>query len=149
MKRTNLPTEQKNKTKLIKELPKNLTKKRQIIVIQAIENLGKPYKWGGQSPGQGFDCSGLVVYTHGKAGIWVPRTSKDQYRNGRPLSKPALEPGDLVFFNIPEKKTGLHVGIFIGKGQFIHAPGSDRQVSLASLNNFYFNQNFKGVRSYL
>jgi len=139
---------QKNQALLIEELTQNLTKKRQIIIQHAIENLGQPYKWGGKSPGQGFDCSGLVFYTHDKAGLWVPRTTKDQLKMGRPLSRQALVPGDLVFFDIPGKKTGLHVGIFVGKEQFIHAPGHGRRVRLASLNNSYFNQNFKGARSY-
>ncbi len=149
MPKATVPPSSKEKTQLIRQLPQNLTKKRQTIVNHAIENIGKPYAWGGKSPGLGFDCSGLVLYTHDKANLRVPRTSREQFKKGRPISKPALQPGDLVFFNIREKKTGLHVGIFIGNGQFIHAPGRGRQVRLASLSNVYFNQNFKGARSYL
>lgn len=128
---------------------KSLTGKRQTIVFHAIENLDQPYRWGGKSPGRGFDCSGLVVYTYEKAGLRVPRTTKEQFKNGHPVSRQALVPGDLVFFNIPGKKTGLHVGIFVGKEQFIHAPGRGRRVRIASLGNSYFKQNFKGARSYL
>jgi cell wall-associated NlpC family hydrolase len=140
---------QLTQSQLIHALPPNLSKKRQTIVHAAIENIGRPYTWGGQSPGSGFDCSGLVFFTHEKAGLRVPRTTKDQFQKGRPISKQALVPGDLVFFDIPEKKAGLHVGIFIGKRQFIHAPGRGRQVRIANLNNSYFTQNFKGARSYL
>lgn len=139
----------KEKTQLIQQLPQTLTKTRQIIVIHAIENIGEPYAWGGKSPDLGFDCSGLVFYTHGKADLCVPRTAKEQFKKGRPISKPALEPGDLVFFTIPKKKTGIHVGIFIGNDQFVHAPGRGRQVRLARLSNAYFKQHFKGARSYL
>ena len=87
----------------IQQFPQNLTKKRQTIVNHAIENLGKPYSWGGKSPDLGFDCSGLVLYAYGKANLWVPRTSRDQFKKGHPISKSALQPGDLVFFT-PEKK---------------------------------------------
>lgn len=140
--------EQKVTTQQIEGQLQNLTKKRKTIVLHAIENLDQPYIWGGKSPGQGFDCSGLVVYTHEQAGLWVPRTTKEQFKNGRPVSRQVLVPGDLVFFNIPGKKTSLHVGIFVGREQFIHAPGHGRRVRIASLNNTYFNRNFKGARSY-
>lgn len=141
--------EQKNQSQLIDDLPRNLTKDRRTVVLHAIYNLGQPYRWGGKSPEAGFDCSGLVFYTHGKAGLVVPRTAKDQFKKGRPLSKPSIQPGDLVFFKIAGKKTDLHVGIYIGTGQFIHAPGSGRKISLSPLNNAYFSQHFKGARSYL
>lgn len=129
--------------------PGKLTGKRQTIVDQAIENLGKPYKWGGHSPNLGFDCSGLVFHTHDKAGIQVPRTAKNQFKNGNSIPRQELTPGDLVFFTTPEKKTGLHVGIFIGNSQFIHAPGKGRRVRLANLENPYFKRYFKGAKSYL
>jgi cell wall-associated NlpC family hydrolase len=148
-----IPPEQKNQTQdqhqPIENIPQNLTDKRQVIVGQAIGNLGQPYKWGGRSPGTGFDCSGLVFHTHGKAGIWVPRTTKALFKKGRSITKQGLKPGDLVFFNTPGKKTDLHVGIFIGKSQFIHAPGQGRRVRYASLENPYFKQHFSGARSFL
>ena len=145
---TPVTPEQKNQSQLIDELPRNLTKKRKTVVLHAINNLGQPYTWGGHAPDTGFDCSGLVFYTHGKAGLIVPRTTKDQFKKGRPISKPAIQPGDLVFFKIPGKKADLHVGIYIGTEQFIHAPGSGRKICLSHLNNSYFSQHFQGARSY-
>ena len=141
--------EQKNQSQLITSLPQDLTKNRRTVVRHAIYNLGQPYRWGGQAPDTGFDCSGLVFYTHGKAGLRTPRTAKNQLKKGRPVSKSTIQPGDLVFFKIPGKKAGLHVGVYIGNGQFIHAPGSGRKISLARLNNIYFSRHFKGARSYL
>jgi len=144
---SHIPPQQE--TQIQPDLSQKLTDKRQTIVDQAIENLDKPYKWGGHSPDTGFDCSGLVVHTYSKAGIRVPRTAKNQFKEGRSVPKQGLTPGDLVFFNTPEKKTGLHVGIFIGNSQFIHAPGRGRRVRVASLENPYFKQHFKGAKSYL
>ena len=63
---------------------------RKIIVQHAIKSLGLPYKWGGESPQTGFDCSGLIVYTHQKADIIIPRTAKAQFDNGTALSKKNL-----------------------------------------------------------
>jgi len=144
---SHIPPQQE--TQIQPDLPQKLTDKRQTIVDQAIGNLGKPYKWGGHSPDIGFDCSGLVVHTHSKAGIWVPRTAKNQFKKGRSVPKKGLTPGDLVFFTTPEKKTNLHVGIFIGNSQFIHAPGKGRKVRYANLENPYFKQHYKGAKSYL
>lgn len=143
-----IPPAPKTQAELIEDLPQDLTEIRQTIVSQAIENLGRPYQWGGQSPDPGFDCSGLVVYTHGRAGLWVPRTARDQFSRGRPISRLALQPGDLVFFNAPEKKTGFHVGIFLGRDQFIHAPGHGRRVCVSHLSDPYFRHRFRGARSY-
>ncbi|MBU0969621.1 MAG: C40 family peptidase [Proteobacteria bacterium] len=146
---SHIPPEAKDKEQLIETLPQNLSGKRKTIVRHAIYNLGRPYVWGGESPVPGFDCSGLVFYTHGKAGLRVPRTAREQFGKGDPIARKALVPGDLVFFTSSEKKSDLHVGIFIGNAQFIHAPGRGRPVSLASLMNRYFKKYFKGARSYL
>jgi cell wall-associated NlpC family hydrolase len=89
---------------------------------------GIPYVWGGASPRSGFDCSGLVQYVYGKLGISLPHYTVSQYRRGRPVSRARLRPGDLVFFH------GLgHVGIYAGRGKYIHAPSSGSTVRWASL----------------
>ena len=119
------------------------------MVIQlALENLGKPYQWGGQSPAQGFDCSGLVVYTHKNAGINVPRTTARQFDRGNHIDKSSLIPADLVFFKHPSKNKSLHVGIYIGDNLFVHAPGKNRQVIYSDLNNTYFKNNYIGARRF-
>lgn len=122
---------------------------RKIIVQNAIKSLGVPYKWGGQSPKTGFDCSGLIVYTHKKADIVIPRTAKAQFNNGNIVSKKNLRVADLVFFKNPKGKKVFHVGIYIGEGIFVHAPGKGRQVTYGYLNNPHFKKNYIGSRNYL
>lgn len=123
--------------------------KRQKIIQEAINNIGRPYRWGGESPFTGFDCSGLVIFTHKTAGISVPRTARNQYFNGRPILKNALKPADLVFFNNPRESKSYHVGIYIGNNRFIHAPGRGQTVKFAKLDNPYFQQHFIGAKSYI
>nr|WP_320193197.1 C40 family peptidase [uncultured Desulfobacter sp.] len=103
--------------------------------------MGTPYRWGGLSP-KGFDCSGLVVYAYKKIGIHVPRTAKSQFKNCTSINRRNIKPADLVFFSVPRRRGVVHVGIYIGKGQFVHAPGRGRKVRRASLNNIYFKQHF-------
>jgi cell wall-associated NlpC family hydrolase len=126
-----------------------LSPKTKIVVQQAIQNLGIPYKWGGQSPETGFDCSGLTTYTHKKAGIIIPRTTKAQFSKGRYIEKQNIQVGDLVFFNVPQKKKGWHVGIYIGKGLIIHSPGTGSKVTYGDLNHSYFKKYYIGAKRYL
>ncbi len=126
-----------------------LTDNRRIVVYHANKNIGTHYAWGGSSPSTGFDCSGLVVYTHGKAGIATPRTARALFSQGRSIPLSDLAPGDLVFFNSPDKKNRFHVGIYIGKNSFVHAPGRGRKVRQAALDTPYFRQYFLGARSFL
>ena len=122
---------------------------RKIIVQHAINSLGLPYKWGGQSPQTGFDCSGLIDYTHQKADIIIPRTAKAQFDNSTALSKKNLKAGDLIFFKNPKGNKVYHVAIFIGDGVFVHAPGKGRKVAYGYMNNSYFKKHYAGSRSYL
>ena len=109
------------------------------VVGVAMQFLGVPYVWGGSSP-RGFDCSGLVSYAFAQIGISVPHSSYEQYAMGIPVSMSQLQPGDLVFF------TGAsHVGIYIGGGQFIHAPHTGDVVKISSLSGYY-SSNFVGGR---
>jgi len=91
---------------------------------------GTPYRWGGESPGAGFDCSGLVRYVFGKLGRNLPHNAASQYLYGRRVARGALRAGDLVFFS------GLgHVGIYAGGGKFIHAPRSGTTVRWSRLSS--------------
>ncbi len=139
---------QTTKPKIVSNESQNLNP-RNIIVQHAIQNLGRPYKWGGSSPKKGFDCSGLIVYTHQKANIQIPRTAKAQFLSGKLLAKKDLKPADLVFFKNPYSEKTYHVGIYIGENTFVHAPGKGRQVTYGYLSNPYFKKHYIGSKTYL
>ena len=101
------------------------------VVGIAMNYLGVPYVWGGASP-SGFDCSGFTMYVYAQVGISLPHNAAMQYGMGSPVGREFLQPGDLVFFN------GLgHVGLYIGGGQFIHAPHTGDVVKISSLTGWY------------
>jgi|SRR5579859_1642787 len=106
------------------------TDNRTRIVDRAKAMLGQPYRWGGAAPG-GFDCSGLVVYATGGAGIRLPRTAQEQMHAGVPIARRALRAGDLVFMHLARKD--LHVGIAIDGERFVHAPSAGGHVRIDSL----------------
>ncbi len=110
-------------------------------VAVAQRYLGTPYRWGGSSPRTGFDCSGFVMYVYGKLGVSLPHNAAAQYRHGTPVSRQALRPGDLVFFN------GLgHMGIYVGGGRFIHSPHSGDVVKISSLRDSWYARTWVGAR---
>jgi cell wall-associated NlpC family hydrolase len=109
------------------------------VVGIAMRYLGVPYVWGGASP-SGFDCSGLVMYVFAQIGVSLPHSSYALYGMGTPVSMSQLQPGDLVFF------AGVsHMGIYIGGGQFIHAPHTGDVVKISSLSGYY-SSSFVGGR---
>jgi len=98
------------------------------VVGIALQYLGVPYVWGGSSPSTGFDCSGFTSYVFAQVGVSLPHHAASQYGYGTPVPYDQLAPGDLVFFS------GLgHVGIYIGGGQFVHAPHTGDVVRISSL----------------
>ncbi len=105
--------------------------------------LGTPYRYGGAGP-DGFDCSGLVHYAYQRAGIQVPRTSSEQYRQATTVDLANLQAGDLLFFRLAPPKVS-HVAIYDRQGRFIHAPSSGKQVSYASLDNPYWRKHLVGA----
>lgn len=117
---------------------------RAAIVTTAHRMLGHPYRYGGDSP-SGFDCSGLTHYSYAHAGIRIPRTVRQQYRHAVHVHH--LRPGDLVFFRIHGRSVS-HVGIYIGRGRFIHAPDRGSRVTTASLGAPYWRRRFAGGGRY-
>jgi cell wall-associated NlpC family hydrolase len=113
------------------------------IVRLATAELGAPYVYGGESP-RGFDCSGLVYYVFHHAGMDVPRSANQQLYASHPVNYRDLRPGDLVFFEIGGDAQ-MHVGIYVGKGRFVHAPQSGQPVSYARLDNSYWKARFVGA----
>jgi cell wall-associated NlpC family hydrolase len=113
-------------------------------VAFAHEMLGKPYLYAGDTP-TGFDCSGLVKYSYGRAGIALPRDTQSQRRLSVPVSVRSMRNGDLLFFD-QEGKKNSHVGLYIGKGRFIHAPSSGGKVRTDSLEAQFWKKHFVEAR---
>jgi cell wall-associated NlpC family hydrolase len=113
------------------------------VVGIALQYLGVPYKWGGASPSTGFDCSGFVMYVFAKVGIYLPHSSYMQFQLGHYVSRSQLQPGDVVFFN-----GASHVGIYIGGGQFVHAPHTGDVVKISSLGDGWYSSTYAGARRY-
>ena len=107
----------------------------------AVREVGVPYRWGGASPGGGFDCSGLVYWTYKRLGIQLPHSSYALYDQGRRVARSRMKAGDLLFFS------GLgHVGIYIGRGRMVHAPHSGTRVQIVRLRSSSYGARIVGVR---
>lgn len=120
--------------------------KRSEALLQALLALGLDYRYGGNSPVTGFDCSGLVAHIYREAwGIRLPRNTLAQSESGVPVSLSELQPGDLVFYDTL-KRPYSHVGIYLGDGRFVHAPKSGARVRVESLQSAYWAQRFSGAR---
>jgi cell wall-associated NlpC family hydrolase len=107
--------------------------------------LGARVVWGGASPAQGFDCSGLVQYVFRQAGINLPRTADLQFMVGNTVSRTALRPGDLVYFTTYAPGAS-HVGIYIGAEKFIHTSFSRGVVAIDDMNDEYFARRYYGAK---
>jgi cell wall-associated NlpC family hydrolase len=119
---------------------------RDDLTEYALSLQGTPYKYGGNSPDTGFDCSGFVgyVFKH-SAGKSLPRSSAAISHIGAPEKASALKPGDLVFYNTLHKAYS-HVGIYLGNRQFIHAPSSGKSVSIVNMDEEYWLKRYNGAR---
>jgi cell wall-associated NlpC family hydrolase len=113
------------------------------IINTAQMYIGVPYVYGGKSP-KGFDCSGLIWYVYRQHGIELPVSSSKQASAGYKISKKEMRPGDLVFFQSRGRVN--HVGLYIGDGMMIHAPGSGKKVRKANLSDDYYQKTFATVR---
>jgi hypothetical protein len=123
---------------------------RDRMVEAGMDALGTRYRWGGDDPDSGFDCSGLVSFIYKEvAGIDLPRRARDQRVKGHAVKTSQLKPGDLVFFGIRRHNQTSHVGIYIGNNEFIHAPTRGETVRIDTLDSAYWSKRFNGARRYL
>lgn len=121
-----------------------LPKSRRQLLKVAQSALGTPYVLGGTRPG-GFDCSGLVCWAYGNAGVRLPRTAREQSTVGTRIGRlEDMRAGDIVAFRHPRR--GYHTGIYVGNGKFIHSPRTGSHVKINSLADPYFNNTFLGAR---
>jgi len=119
---------------------------REEISIQAMSLVGIPYRWGGNTPDSGFDCSGLVRYVVLRAAsVNLPRTTADMSGRGESIEPDGIAPGDLIFFNTTGRAHS-HVGIYVGKLRFVNAPSTGGTVRLDYLTNPYWAKRFDGIR---
>lgn len=116
------------------------------LVSLAKSKLGCKYVWGATGPNT-FDCSGLTSWCYKQVGISIPRTSLAQSKGGKAVSKSNLQPGDLLFWKTTSAEVG-HVGMYVGDGQFIHAPNKSKPVKYDSLSNSYYSSRFVRARRY-
>ena len=108
------------------------------VTLYALGLVGTPYRYGGNTPEGGFDCSGLIKHVYqSRAGIAAPRTVAQLQHWGEPLPGEALRSGDLVLF--AQRGEPTHAGIYVGEGRFVHAPSSGGEVRLDRLNSAYWS----------
>jgi len=114
-----------------------------------MNQIGKPYRWGGTSPNTGFDCSGLVYYAYKDlVKFRIPRTANEMYhlRDAAAVGRNELQNGDLVFFRTQGRGTADHVGVYVGNGKFIQSPRSGQDIQITSLSEDYWRQRYVGAR---
>lgn len=118
------------------------------MLISAYSLMGTPYTPGGNTPAEGFDCSGFVRYVLQENGVWLAqRSSEDMFHAGwRQVPQWSLKAGDLVFFQIGRQSRVNHVGIYVGDGQFIHAPARGGAVRVENLSLPYWREAWAGAR---
>jgi cell wall-associated NlpC family hydrolase len=119
-------------------------------LLKALSLLGTPYKFGGNNPEKGLDCSGFVKHVYKEsADISLPRSAAEMSQQGEMVTREELKPGDLVFFNT-RKKPNSHVGIYAGDGTFVHASSSrTKEVTVSRIGDKYWANRFDGARRVL
>lgn len=121
------------------------------VLLQAMAQIGVPYRWGGSSPQTGFDCSGLIGYVFNNSmNIKLPRSTTEMMRLKAPvIERSRLRSGDIVFFATSGGRRVSHAGIYVGDNRFIHAPSSGGKVRIDSLDMPYWNKAYLQAKRYL
>ena len=116
------------------------------ILIQAISLMGISYKWGGNTPETGMDCSGFIRYVFKKSlGINLPRTVAEMAKRGIRIKVSEMEPGDLIFFNTLHGRRNSHIGMYIGNNKFIQSPRTGEKIQITEYNS-YWRAHTNGVK---
>ena len=116
------------------------------VALYALSLSDTPYRFGGNSSNNGFDCSGFVQHVYlNTLKIKLPRTSTEMSRIGEPLDAGQLLPGDLVFFNTRQQPFS-HVGIYVGEERFVHSPSSGKAIMMANMREKYWCSRYNGAR---
>ncbi|MDX5371239.1 MAG: C40 family peptidase [Pseudomonadaceae bacterium] len=121
------------------------------VLISAIGLVGTPYRYGGNTPDSGFDCSGLIGYVYrNSAGIVLPRSTREMIKLRAPsVGRDQLQSGDLLFFATNGGGQVSHAGIYVGEGRFVHAPSSGGTVRLDYLSQAYWQNSYLGAKRVL
>ncbi|CAH2906708.1 MAG: Cell wall-associated hydrolases (invasion-associated proteins) [uncultured Paraburkholderia sp.] len=116
------------------------------VVVGALNMIGVRYRWGGNTPDSGLDCSGFVRYVfQDTLGMTLPRRAEEMSRVGEKVRMSDLKPGDLVFFNTM-CRTFSHVGIYIGDNKFVHSPSTGSTIRVDDMDDGYWEKRFTGAR---
>ena len=121
------------------------------VLFRALGLVGTPYRWGGNTPDSGFDCSGLIGYVYrDAAGISLPRTTSEMIGMQAPsVGKDSLQTGDVIFFATNGGSQVSHAGIYVGEGRFVHAPATGGTVKLDSLSKAYWQRAYLSAKRVL
>jgi cell wall-associated NlpC family hydrolase len=120
--------------------------KTEILINNAMQLIGVRYRWGGNTPQSGLDCSGFVRYVFNDTfGFLLPRKSAQMSKVGLEIGKEELRPGDLVFFNTM-RHAFSHVGIYVGDNKFIHAPSRGKSIRVDDMTKVYWDKRYNGAR---
>src|SRR6201996_6990344 len=116
------------------------------VVVGALNMIGVRYRWGGNTPDSGLDCSGFVRYVfQDTLGMTLPRRAEEMSRVGEKVTVSDLKPGDLVFFNTM-RRSFSHVGIYIGDNKFVHSPSTGSTIRVDDMEDGYWEKRFQGAR---
>ena len=120
--------------------------KTETLINNAMQLIGVRYRWGGNTPQSGLDCSGFVRYVFNDTfGFLLPRKSAQMSKVGLQIGKEELRPGDLVFFNTM-RHAFSHVGIYVGDNKFIHAPSKGKSIRVDDMTKVYWEKRYNGAR---
>lgn len=131
--------------------PQSSSPEAEDVLFRALGLVGTPYRWGGNTPDSGFDCSGLIGYVYrDAAGISLPRTTREMISmQAADVGKEGLQSGDLVFFATNGGSQVSHAGIYVGEGRFVHAPATGGTVKLDSLSKAYWQKAYLSAKRVL